>query len=236
MVAVAAATSVAATMLAPLRLARCGTLLSNPRARCPSGLRTHRFLAVPEPEKRARRIVSVASRLGRARHPRLGGLAVGNFRGDDAPLSPQRAVRSRDAQRDLRPTAAMETPSQSLRSLGPAPGSGLRQSSTSVGSGATAGSSGGAALRVRPVICPVRRSVSYQSSSAAPERRRVLVEAKAADRREWRRLVRSASPTRVVVHRRADTLASMMSDNVKAALRLQGPEITWLNAPHLRSC
>ena len=61
------------------------------------------------------------------------------------------------------------------RSLCAAPasaaGSGLRQSSATVASAAIAGLSFVAALRARPVMCPVRRSVSYQSSSAAPERK-----------------------------------------------------------------
>ena len=79
--------------------------LSDPRAWRLSGLRKLEFRAVPEPETRARRIVSIASRFGRGRCPRLGGLAVGNFRGDRAPVSPQR-LRSRDAQRDLRASVA----------------------------------------------------------------------------------------------------------------------------------
>ena len=98
--------------------------------------------------------------------------------------------------------------------LGMGLGSAWRQSSTGVRSGAIAGSSAAAALRPPPVICPVSRSVSYQSTSSAPGRgvfssmlRRLTV---ASGGGSFDRL---PLPVSLLIATRI-TLASMTSDNV----------------------
>lgn len=170
MVAVAAATSVAATMLAPLPLARCGT-----RSRTLAlGVRPAfgRTGSWPCRNPRSGRVASFPLPAVSGAPDILDSAVL--LSGTSAAMM-RRCRRSELCGRGTRSATFGRRRRRRLRRslcapVGPAPGSGLRQSSTSVGSGATAGSSVAAALRVRPVICPVRRSVSYQSSSAAPER------------------------------------------------------------------
>ncbi len=101
-----------------------------------------------------------------------------------------------------------------------------RQSRTTAAwSCAGVGRSVGVAVRAPPVICPVSRSVSYHSSIAVALAR----SASSANRLRTEALGgRSCdqpppSRARLIAHRRTDTLASMTSDNVNAALRLLGP-------------
>jgi hypothetical protein len=170
MVAVAAAISVAAAMLAPLPHAKCG-------------MRSRTLAA-------SARLFFGRSGFGPCRKQRSGRVAPFRLRAvSGAPDVRKSAVllsgtsaammrRCRSSELCGRGTRSVtfgrRRRSRLRRNLcaavGPAPGSALRQSSTSVGPGVTTGSSVAVALGVRPVICPVRRSVSYQSSSADPER------------------------------------------------------------------
>jgi hypothetical protein len=79
----------------------------------------------------------------------------------------QRSARGR-RKATLRPRRRPRPRRKRCVALGSSSGSPWRHSSVGGGSGAAGGSSVAAALRARPVICPVSRSVSYQSSSAAP--------------------------------------------------------------------
>lgn len=62
-----------------------------------------------------------------------------------------------------------------------------------------------------------------------------VVQMKAPDVGELRRLVRSASPTRVVAHKHADTLASMTSDNVRRRVAAAKTGTLCPNGPHLKN-
>jgi hypothetical protein len=62
-----------------------------------------------------------------------------------------------------------------------------------------------------------------------------VVQMKAPDVGELRRLVRSASPTRVVAHKHADTLASMTSDNVRRRVAAAKTGTLCPNGRHLKS-
>ena len=146
---------------------------------------------MPEPEKRGRGIVSVACRLGSVRCTGRGRLPGGTFRRTGVPASPQRVVRARDAQRDLRPRSAptTETPSQSLRRarvggrirVAPVERHGRLGRNRRLVIRCRAPSAPcdlpGEALRLVPVV---------RGGSGA---RGIVLEAKAADRRQRRRLL-----------------------------------------------
>jgi hypothetical protein len=191
------------------------------------------FATASKCNERAARAVSTyrCVRLGRGR---FRGLALGHSGRGGPCLSAQPAVRPRDdSQRHVRSTSASETVSQSL-CRAPSPAwigappiehqRGLRRGRRVGGGGlaAAAGDLPGQAFVLVPVVLSDLRT------------RAVRIEAEAANRRERRRLVRSASPTRVAVHESKDTLASMMSDSVNSAL-LRGTRTLWPNGRHLKS-
>ena len=157
--------------VAPLPRARSGT-----RPRTPAPSAGPAFGSAGSGARRNPRSGGAAS----SRSPDVSGAAdvvesAASPAGTSAAAAACRRLRSELCGRGTRSmTFGRRRRSRLRRSLCGAPasasGSGLRQSSTSVAPGVTAGSSVAAALRARPVICPLRRSVSYQSSSAAPER------------------------------------------------------------------
>jgi hypothetical protein len=170
MVAVAAASSVVATTLAPLPNARGGM-----RART-LALSAHRAFggtgSGPCRNPRSERVASFRLTAASASSDVFG--SAGFLWGASAAVMSGCRRREMCGRRTRSVTFGRRRRLRLRRSLCGAPasaaGSGLRQSSATVASGATADSSVAAALRARPVICPVRRSVSYQSSSAISER------------------------------------------------------------------
>jgi hypothetical protein len=175
-------------------------LLPNPHAQRSPRLGILSLRPVPEPKEGSRLIIAMGDGRGRGQRRHVRRLACGHWCRGRSSVTPQPALGAGQAQRGPRSLSAIETPAQTL----PGARCGLRIGMAPVERRRRRGSDHppfsrcrapgaacdlpGQALGLVPVILGRSRV------------RRDIVEVQRADRRERRRLVRSASPTRVVVH------------------------------------